>query len=107
MRLLEKINRFPPRIVRLIAADLTTRQIALRSGIPRSTVHQVFLKDDWNQVTNEVTDRITMACGVNLLTHKRHRQNLKNRLRSIGKLAKRIKPTQRKMLNRLMSVKAA
>lgn len=103
MTLLEKINLLPPRIVRLIAADLTTRQIALRSGIPRSTVHQVFLRNDWNHVTNEVTDRICRACGVNLLTQKRPRQHLKNRLRSIGRLAKRVKPAQRRMLSRLLA----
>ena len=103
MRLLEKCDLYPPRLVRLLAAPATTRQIALRSGIPRSTVHQIFLKDSWHTVPLGVIDRITAACGVNLIAHKRHRQNLRNKLQRMERLAKRVKPTQRKMLSRLLA----
>jgi hypothetical protein len=103
MTLLEKANRYPPRIVRLLAAPATTRELAVRSGIPRSTVHQISCKDNWDSVPLGLIERFTTACGVNLLAHKRHRQNLKNRLRGMSNLARRVKPTQRKLLQRLLA----
>lgn len=61
------------------------------------------MRKDWNGVTVELADRFSRACGVDLLVTKRHKQNLKNKLRSMGKLAKRVPPTQRKLLERLMA----
>lgn len=103
MTLLEKCNAYPPRIVRLLGAPATTRQIALRSGIPRSTVHQISLKETWDSVPLGLIERFTMACGVNLVAHKRHRQNLKNRLQRMHRLAKTVQPSQRKLLQRLLT----
>jgi hypothetical protein len=99
MNILEKANQFPPTICRLHAAPATTRQIAVRAGLPRSTIHQISLKTKWDKVPLGRVEKFSRACGVDLLATKRPKQFLAKR--SWG-FIKRIKPTQRALISRLL-----
>lgn len=104
MTLLEKVNQFPPNICRLLAAPKTTRDIAEICGLPKSTVHQVSLRPNWNGVTVEVMEKFSHGCGVNLLATKREKQFMHRRS---WRFLKSMTANQRRMINRLLTATAA
>lgn len=77
MTLLTKIDRLPPVAVRLLARTnhgyrgLSHKEIALRSGIPKTTVADLSFKTTWAGIPVDVIDRFATACGVDFF-HARH-----------------------------------
>lgn len=85
MSLLAKVDRFPPFICRLLARTrhgyhgLSHDEIALRSGLPKSTVADLSFKTSWGGVTVEVADKFSAACGVDFFRGKCQVQALLHR----------------------------
>lgn len=83
MTILKLVNRFPPILCRLCArknrgyALLSNREIAARSGIPRTTVSTLSKKKNWNGVPIDVVDAFALACGVDLLRARRQREYIR------------------------------
>lgn len=69
--LLEKLNRFTPRLCRLVARHrarpMSYTEIAVRSGLSRATVIKLSHKASWDGVNITQIDKFTKACGVDLL----------------------------------------
>lgn len=107
-RLLDKINRLPPFVCRLMARKqdgwkpLTIDDIAKASGIPRSTVHELSSRNSWNGVAVDIADRFAAACGVDLLTPGEYIFWL----RTHGMVhIKKCSPIQRKCFAKLLETK--
>lgn len=70
--ILEKADKTPPLLCRLVARDktgwhpLSTREIAKRSGIPVATVGKISKLKSWATVPIGVAEKFAKACGVNL-----------------------------------------
>lgn len=73
MNLLESANRFPPCLCRYVArkdhglSPLSHRELAKISGLSKSTVATLSLKDSWNGVAIDVVVKFSRACGVDLM----------------------------------------
>lgn len=75
MTLLEKINRCPPAVCRLLARTrsrntqrvLSNRELAQRSGLHHCTIIKLSRMLKWDGVTHRTYDRFTAACGVDPL----------------------------------------
>lgn len=100
MTLLDKLDIFSPARCRLFAAKLSTREIAKRSSLPRSTVHEVSKLSSWAGVTVDVMLKFSLGCGVHLLACKRQKQQMKRR--SLKFLRKMSQPRLR-MVDRLLT----
>ncbi len=85
MRLLERLNKFPPFLCRLVARKnhgeelLSERDIAKRSGLARDYVRRLSRLTAWDQVPTKTVQRFSDACGVNLLAPWRHVHWLRRR----------------------------
>lgn len=85
MTLLERLDRFPPFLVRLCARAghghrrLTVRQIAERSGLSKSTVANLAVQTSWEHCTIHQIEAFTRGCGVDLFHLKDHRKFLRER----------------------------
>lgn len=73
MTLFETAERVPPFICRLVARKsngwriLTTREIAAKSGISKSTVARISVLKSWAGVSIDDVQSFSTACGVNLM----------------------------------------
>lgn len=84
---------------------LTVREIAARSGLPRSTVCELSKLTTWKSVTVGNAFLFASACGVDLLHPRRQIEYVKHRMKlSIRKAS----PIQRKMIqSRFQSLRQA
>lgn len=104
MTLLEKLNRFPPFVCRLVARKLhgrealSEREIAERSGLSRKHVRTLSHARTWDNIPLATADRFAAGCGVNLAIPWRHVEWLKRR----KKIAWRGKEA---MVSKLLKVK--
>lgn len=105
MTLRDRLSAFPPALCRLAARDghglMSTRKIAERAGMKKSRVHEISLLISWDTVPVGDVERFSMACGVNLMATRRKKQILK--VRSWSYFVKRVKPSQRKLLEKLLT----
>lgn len=66
----DKLDRFPPVLVRLLAREggeaLTDRQIAVTSGLPLAEVLRLGHLTSWDDVTAHVMRRFLIGCEVDL-----------------------------------------
>lgn len=80
--LTEFANKFPPALCRLIASRgkkmISVREIARRSGIPKSTVQKIAF-GTWHGVPVDTIDAYMKACGINPFACKRTLENLRRR----------------------------
>lgn len=85
MGILEKINRFPPFLVRAVARKnrgrdyMTLADIAEKSGLPVKTIQRISKKARWDDIPLAVADKFALACGVDLLRIRRHVEFMKRR----------------------------
>lgn len=68
---LERLNRLPPNVCRLLAREphrakvpLTTEQIAKRSGLSKQTVLKISKLRSWASVTLQNLERFEFGCGI-------------------------------------------
>lgn len=84
---------------------LTVRELAERSGLPRSTVCAISKLTTWRSVAIGDAEKFSRACGVDLLRLRRHIEYVKHRMKSSIRNAS---PIQRKMIqDRFRSLKQA
>lgn len=75
MTLLEKLDRLPPFVCRLLARrragpkvyGMTMREISLASGLSKSTVADLSFRTTWAEIPVGVAEKFSVACGVDLL----------------------------------------
>ena len=83
MLLLEKINRMPPFLCRLMARwkgrSPSNKQLSESSGIPITTVRRLCLKKSWDDVPVGIAQKFGMACGVDLMRQTRSLDYFKRR----------------------------
>lgn len=66
----EKTEKLPPYLVRFLArkhkghSSLTTREIAERSGLSKSTVATIAVKTSWKGVAIDKVEAFARGCGV-------------------------------------------
>lgn len=74
MTLLDKLDRIPPMLFRILAAKngvaLGPDEIAARSGLSRSTVQRTSTLKTWAGVRLEVAEKFVMGCGYSLNNYK-------------------------------------
>lgn len=72
--LLQRLNRFPPNLCRLLARKqrgrllMTNTDIATVAGMSRALVSKIAAMSSWENVTLSAAQRFSLACGVNLLS---------------------------------------
>jgi AraC-like DNA-binding protein len=89
LTLLEKLNRFPPALCRLVARvgkgrgcrPLTIDEIAAISGLSPCTVYRLSKAMTWAYETGLIISAFSAGCGVDLLNTRRHREYLTRRKR--------------------------
>lgn len=85
---LDKLNRIPPFVCRLLARKNRGREgmshleIAKLSKLSKSTVAELSLKTDWNGVPVDVAVSFAVACGINHLACRAQRDFFKRRIKS-------------------------
>lgn len=96
--LLERCDRLPPYLVRLVARSaskrgvpLTLHQIAAASGIPYRTVRRLSRQRSWGNVPIATADKFAAACGVNLMKQKAQLDYLKRLFSNGSGFNKRFK----------------
>lgn len=71
--ILDIANKFPPCLCRYLARKnhghkpLSVREIAQKSGLSKSTVAELAVKETWSGVSIDTVVRFSQACGVDLL----------------------------------------
>lgn len=77
MTILAKLNKLPPCACRLWAKKNRGRtgkshsDLSKETGIPRTTVAEISVMDDWSTVPLKLIQDFSAACGVNLLRPSR------------------------------------
>lgn len=105
-KLWTKLDRASPRLCRLLARKkhgllpMSNADIALRSGLARSTVNKIGQMQNWDRVTVGVMKRFMAGCGVDpWLLYKQF-----NYWRRLGlKYLRQSNNMQRRMYDRLLS----
>ena len=83
-QLIAFLDSFPPVLCRVVARQghgnrpMTIRQIAERSGLPKSTVAELSRKRTFADVPLRVIQAFCDGCGVNHFRLKEHRAFLRN-----------------------------
>ncbi len=78
MALIEKLDRFPPSLVILVARKnrgrtaMTLSEIARASGLSLRQVKLMAHRATWRGSRLETVDALAQACGVDVLRPKRH-----------------------------------
>lgn len=109
MTLLEVANKFPPCVCRMLArkknghAPLSVREIAQKSGISKSIVATLSMKDSWEGVAIEDVVQFSLACGVDLM---RPAETMKYIRRSKRVHLENADPSQKKFFLRLFSARS-
>lgn len=100
--LLQKLERVPPFMCRLLARDgrrgLSHNDIAERSGLERTTVRNLSFSTSWRGYTIDTIVAFTTACGVNHLAAEKQLDYAKRRLLPH---TERATGAQRQMYDRL------
>lgn len=106
MTLLQKLDKFPPFVCRIVAlknngrAAMSTRDIARASGLSPASISYISQMTSWAHITLETMDRFTQACGVNHLNLTKQLAYLR---RSPMSHLRRADKTQRAMFLRLFA----
>lgn len=106
MTLLAFLDRFSPRLCRLVARErhgrkaLSLREIAERSGLSLACVSQIATRSSWKGLKVETVEAFARGCGVDLFRLRRQVQFLK---RGRWRHMDRCNPQQRAMYRRLIS----
>jgi hypothetical protein len=83
MLLLEKIDRMPPFLCRLMARwkgkSPSNKQLSELSGIPLTTLRRLCQKKSWDDVPVGLAQKFSMACGVDLMRQTRSLDYFKRR----------------------------
>lgn len=85
MTILEKCNKFPPFLCRLVARKvhgrqpMTNAEIARKSGLSIANVDKLARARNWNHCTLKTVAAFAMGCGVDLLRPRRHLDYLRRR----------------------------
>jgi hypothetical protein len=74
----EKLEKFPPVLVRLLAKDtqgrgLTDHEVAAASGLPVADVKRLSYLTSWDNVSNHDTRRFLSGCGCDLFTPRHYK----------------------------------
>lgn len=81
MTLLEKLNRLPPVVARLLAKSngklMSDLELCKRTGWGKKRLRRVYRAGSWNNVTVEEVDVFLTACGLKWSTQRRQRWLLK------------------------------
>lgn len=110
LTLLERLDKFPPRLCRLFARKgpnrlrrlKTNADIARDGGLARSTVDKLGHLESWKTVTLETFAKFVKGTGVDpLASTKNHKRMLVRSDRS-RKFLKNGSPAQRKMVDRIL-----
>lgn len=109
MTILQKFERIPPCMCRLLArkrhgrAGMTHADISRQSGLSVSMVGWLSLRTSWKGIPIDTAVKFAMACGINHLHSERQVDFLKRR-----KLAyvNNASGQQRRFYNRLFNIKA-
>lgn len=109
--LLQRLDRFPPCLCRVIARDgrgrkLTSRQIAKRGGIDRATVNRTARRLGWRGVQIEIIDGYLYGCRINIFQMRRHVQYIKRLRESTVPISNYRLEVYFKRLNRYVGAKA-
>ena len=105
---LKVLDRFPPKLCRLIARRgrgsgsraMSNAEIAEVSGLDRSTITKLSRLNSWATVKVSTMQCFSLACGVSLLRPSRH---ISFYLRGKLLYQKSGPPAQRRMLDRLQN----
>jgi len=103
--LLQFLDRFPPRLCRLVARErhgrkgLSARQIASRSGLALATVSALSRRSSWRGLPVDTVDAFARGCGVNLFALRRQIRFLKT---GVWLHVQRAPREQRKMYDRIL-----
>lgn len=103
MTLLERLDQFPPSVCRLRACKTSTRALAAKAGLKRSTVDKIAKQATWAGIAVDVADKFARACGIDLLATKRAKETLKRRT---WKFLVALPSRKRGMVNRLLTISA-
>ena len=80
MTLLNKINKLPPNLVRVLARDgrdaMTNKEISDKSGIPVKRVGQISRMKSWDSIQVSEAAAFADACGVDLVNQAKTRKYL-------------------------------
>ena len=80
MTLMEFLEHWPPRLVRLLARrrwrPMSSREIARRGGLSPGWVNKLSLRDSWAGVSVDMVDRFARGCGVDLFSMRRQKRFL-------------------------------
>lgn len=106
MTILERLDRVPPCLCRLVARKnrivaLNTREIAKRSGLNPRTVSEISRCVSWDGWSITTIDRFSRACGVDLWYQCAVRKYVK---RMSGVHIMRANREQKRMLLRLFAL---
>ena len=83
MRLIEKLDRMPPFLCRLMARrngrSPSNKELSAESGIPLTTLRRICEKKSWEDVPVGLAQKFSTACGVDLLRQTRSLEFFKRR----------------------------
>jgi hypothetical protein len=83
MLLIEKLDRMPPFLCRLMARrngrSPSNKDLSKDSGIPLTTLRRICEKKTWADVPVGMAQRFSVACGVDLLRQTRSLEYFKRR----------------------------
>ena len=81
MRLIEKLDRMPPFLCRLMArrGGKSPSKLSKDSGIPLTTLRRLCEKKSWSDVPVGLAEKFSQACGVDLLRQTRSLEYFKRR----------------------------
>lgn len=79
--LLEKLDQFPPFLIRLCARRgrkaMTDRQLAAASGLSTNTVFRISHRSSWESISIGAASRFITASGVDILRPRRLKEFVK------------------------------
>lgn len=105
MKLLEKLNRVPPNVCRLLARKArglfpkTNAEIARDAGLARSTVHKISKLKRWDTIPLMTIERYIRGTGVNPLCQWKARRPIVHGKANFMRVAK---PSQKRMQERIL-----
>ena len=83
MRLIEKLDRMPPFLCRLMARrngrSPSNKELSAESGIPLTTLRRISEKKSWEYLPVGLAQKFSTACGVDLLRQTRSLEYFKRR----------------------------